>query len=125
MTPALTPSGSVFLGNRSIIPRVDLVKRVLAPTPHPSRRRRDQKTFSAGPRSFSSEELWFSGNSAVSKVQPVVDSRHGRITYKASLSCVNHNHKESHRLQSVLRAQSPTLFLADGGSPKSFLLFHG
>ena len=87
MTPALTPSGSVFLGNRSIIPRVDLVKRVRAPTPHPSRQRRDQKTFSAGPRSFNAQELWFFANLAAFEVQPVVDSRHGRITCKMSLSC--------------------------------------
>ena len=34
-----------------------------APILRPSRHKRDQKTFSAGPRSFNSKELWFPGNS--------------------------------------------------------------
>lgn len=42
-----------------------------------------QKTFSAGPRSFNSIEFWFPGaRFGRSGVQPVFDSRHGRITAK-------------------------------------------
>ena len=52
----------------------------------PIRHRRDQKTFSAGPRSFNSKELWIPGSSA-SRGQPVSDSRHGRIACKVFLSC--------------------------------------
>lgn len=41
-----------------------------------------QKTFSAGPRSFNSGELWFpTGKPA--RVQPFCDSRHGRIVCKS------------------------------------------
>ena len=53
------PSGSVFLVNRSITTRARFGKRVRSPALRPSRHRRDQKTFSAGPRSFNSKELWF------------------------------------------------------------------
>ena len=61
--------------------------RAWAPTLRPSRHGRDQKTFSAGPRSFSFQELWFLGSASASGVQPVVDSRHGRIACKVSLRC--------------------------------------
>jgi hypothetical protein len=81
------PSGSVFLVNRSITTRVGFGKRVRSPALRPSRHRRDQKTFSAGPRSFNSKELWFPGSISASGVQPVSDSRYGRITCKAYLSC--------------------------------------
>jgi hypothetical protein len=49
----------------------------------PSRFQRDQKTFSAGPCSFRSLELWFGRlHFNGTDVQPVFDSRHGRITGK-------------------------------------------
>ena len=112
------PSGSVFLVNRSITTRVGFGKRVRSPALRPSRHRRDQKTFSAGPRSFNSKELWFPGSIPASGVQPVSDSRHGRITCKAYLSCVKIKGKESRRLQSNHRALGPTPFLAGGGSQK-------
>jgi len=82
MAPALAPSGSVFLVNRSITTRVGFGKRARSPALRPSRLRRDQKTFSAGPRSFNCKELWFPGSLAASGVQPVSDSRHGRIACK-------------------------------------------
>ena len=50
------PSGSVFLVSRSITTRARFGKRVRSPALRPSRHRRDQKTFSAGPRSFNSKE---------------------------------------------------------------------
>ena len=83
MTPGPAPSGSVFLGNRSLTTRLDFGKRVRSPALRPSHHRRDQKTFSAGPRSFNSKELLFPEGMAASGVQPVADSRHGRITCKA------------------------------------------
>ena len=76
-----------------------------SPARRPSRHRRDQKTFSAGPRSFNSKELWFPGSVTASGVQPVADSRHGRIACKVSLSCTKINLKESRRLQSNHRAR--------------------
>jgi hypothetical protein len=89
-----------------------------SPARRPSRHRRDQKTFSAGPRSFNSKELWFPGSIPASGGQPVSDSRHGRITCKAYLSCINIKLKESRRLQSTHRALGPTPFLAGDGSQK-------
>ena len=91
-TPA--PSGSVFLVNRSTIIRAVFGKRVMRSSVlRPSRHWRDQKTFSAGPRSFSSKEVWVPGNP--SQVQPVSDSRHGRIACKVSLSCTLLNPKRA------------------------------
>ena len=90
--------------------------------PTPNSLPRVQKTFSAGPRSFSFIELWFPGGIAASGVQPVIDSRHGRITYKVSVSGVNLRCKESCPGQSVLRAQSPTPLLAQGGPQNSTCL---
>ena len=49
-------------------------------------------------------------------VQPVCDSRHGRIACKVSLSCTKSKRKENRRLQSNHRALGPTPLLADGGS---------
>jgi hypothetical protein len=109
----------VFLVNHSFTTRVGFGKRVRSPARRPSRHRRDQKTFSAGPRSFSSKELWFPERMTASGVQPVCDSRHGRIACKVSLSCTNSKCKENRRLQSVHRALSPTRLLADGGSQNS------
>jgi len=86
MTPVLAPSGSVFWSNRSITTRARIGKRVRSLALRPSRHRRDQKTLSAGPRSFSSKELWFPGSIAASRGQPVSDSWHGRIAGKVSLS---------------------------------------
>jgi hypothetical protein len=43
-----------------------------------------QKTFSAGPCSFSTKELWFPASVCAPVVQPVFDSRHGRITCKTT-----------------------------------------
>ena len=71
------PSGSVLLVNRSFITHARFGKRARSPSLRPSRLRRDQKTFSAGPRSFSAIELWFPRSIAASGVQPVCDSRHG------------------------------------------------
>ena len=53
-------------------------------------------------------------------VQPVFDSRHGRIACKTSLPAVPLRCKvtECGRLQSVPRAQSQPLSLADGRAPK-------
>ena len=77
---------------------------------------RVQKTFSAGPRSLNSKELWVSGGLGASEVQPVSDSRHGRIACKVSLSYVNLKYQENRRLQSTHRALGPTPLLAGGGS---------
>jgi hypothetical protein len=66
---------------------------------------RGQKTFSAGPRSFNTKELWFPGTLPSSGVQPVFDSRHGRIACKVYLSCTQRELQESRRLQSNHRAQ--------------------
>ena len=52
----------------------------------PSRHRRDQKTFSAATRSLKAKELWFPRSIAASRVQPVSDSRRGRIARKVSSS---------------------------------------
>jgi hypothetical protein len=81
-----------------------------SPALRPSRHRRDQKTFSAGPRSFNAKELWFPVSIAACGVQPVADSRHGRIACKASLSCINKDHKENSRLQSTHRAPKSNPF---------------
>ena len=63
-------------------------------TPIPPRR--VQKTFSAGPCSFNSRELWFrKSSSATFTVQPFSDSRHGRITGKLSRSCVTLNSRKA------------------------------
>ena len=104
MAPALAPSGSVLLVSRSITTRVGFGNRVRSPALRPSRHQRDQKTFSAGPCSFNSKELWFPESIAASGVQPVADSRHGRIACKVSLSCTNIYLQESRRLQSNHRA---------------------
>src|ERR1051325_10053994 len=81
------------------------------PARRPSRHRRDQKTFSAGPRSFSTKEFWFSKSSgkAAFGVQPIFDSRHGRITGKVFPSCLTQM-VESSRLQSVKRAHGSNPF---------------
>ena len=81
------PPARFFLVSRCLTTRVGFGKRVRSPTRRPSRRRRDQKTFSAGPRSFTSGELWFSASIAAARGQPFADSRHGRIVCKVSLSC--------------------------------------
>jgi len=91
-------------------------QRARASTRRPSRLRRDQKTFSAGPRSFTVSELWFPGSGTLTGVQPLVDSRHGRIADKVSVSCVNIELHESGRLQSHLRAPGPTPKLAGSRS---------
>src|SRR4051794_16398976 len=90
-SPARAPSGSVLLVNPSFTTRARFGKRVRSPTLRPSHQRWDQKTFSAGPRSFSARELWFPSSVAAAEVQPVCDSRHGRIACKASLSCTRIN----------------------------------
>ena len=120
MAPAPAPSGSVFLVNRSPTTHAGFVKRARSPALRPSRQGRDQKTFSAGPRSFNCKELWFPGSIFASGVQPVSDSRHGRIACKVSLSCTNISRKESSRLQSIHRALGPTPFLAGGCSQNYF-----
>jgi hypothetical protein len=74
------PSGSVFLGHQSFSLRLPVWQAALPLAWRPSRHRRDQKTFSAGPRSFSTKEFWFPGSISAPQAQPVVDSRHGRIT---------------------------------------------
>jgi hypothetical protein len=48
-----------FLGQFLFTTRAAPGKRARPPASRPSRHRRDQKTFSAGPRSFSFKELWF------------------------------------------------------------------
>jgi hypothetical protein len=59
MAPALAPSGSVFFG-QSFFDHTTLVlsSARVHPLLRPSRQRRDQKTFSAGPCSFRTKELW-------------------------------------------------------------------
>jgi len=87
-SPALLPPAR-FSWSTVLLPHaLVLGKRVRSPTLRPSRHRRDQKTFSAGPRSFNSKVLWFPRGIAASGVQPVSDSRHGRIACKVSLSCM-------------------------------------
>jgi hypothetical protein len=108
--PALAPSGSVFLVNQVIATRVGFGKRVRPPVRRPPRRFRGQKTFSAGPCSFSTGELWFPGRAPrAPKVQPVFDSRHGRITAKAfSLPLVKEQRAAASNQSN--RAQGPTPF---------------
>lgn len=78
------PSGSVFLGQQSSTLRLPTWQAVRHwPGAHPEDFR-GQKTFSAGPRSFNAEEFWFPGSYDAAQAQPVVDSRHGRITCKAA-----------------------------------------
>ena len=79
-----------------------------SPARRPSRRGRDQKTFSAGPRSLNTKELWFPGREPVAVgVQPCFDSRHGRITSKVFLGRVilTITKVESSRLQSTQRTR--------------------
>lgn len=76
LQPWLLPA-RFFLVNRSTTIRVRFGKRVRSSALRPSRRKRDQKTFSPGPCSFNTKELWFRQKR---QVQPVFDSRHGRIT---------------------------------------------
>jgi hypothetical protein len=64
--------------------RLPFGKSFVAPAWRPSRQGRDQKTFSSEPRSFSAKELWFPADIAACWIQPVFDSRHGRITCKMS-----------------------------------------
>ena len=80
-----------------------------APAQRPSRHRRDQKTFSTGPRSFRKEVLWFSAKSrqTIFRVQRVFDSRHSRITDKGFANCVL-KFVESSRLQSDRRGSMST-----------------
>ena len=72
-----------FLGHRSFTPAAPfLASRVRTGSAPKGGYPALQKTFSAGPCSFSSKEFWFPGSLAASGVQPVLDSRHGRITCK-------------------------------------------
>ena len=112
------------LVNHSIDTRAVFGKRAPSPARRPSHHWWDQKTFSAGPRSFNSKELWFLGNRTASQGQPVSDSRHGRITCKASLSCIKRNRKENRRCQSHLRALGPTPSPAGGDSQNSTRVHH-
>jgi hypothetical protein len=98
-----------FFGLRCFTTGAALVKRRRSPALRPSRHRRDQKTFSAGPRSFSAKEFWFRKGSTL-LVQPVADSRYGRIAGKVSGSCSMLNLTESRRLQSVPRARCANPF---------------
>ena len=54
-----------------------------------------------GPRSFNTRELWFPGIGCAPEVQPVADSRHGRIACKAAFPVICQI-IESRRFQSVL-----------------------
>jgi hypothetical protein len=105
-----------FLGHRSFTTAVASVASRhgtgLAPNPGYSR---IQKTFSAGPCSFNTRELWFPGRLVAAGVQPVSDSRHGRIACKVSLSPLS-KRTENRRFQSSLRAQGPTPLPVNGGS---------
>lgn len=84
----LTPSGSVFLVGHCFSRHVAFGKHLRLPLVlRPSRPRRDQKTFSAGPRSFKPGELWFSARLTAAGVQPFSDSRHGRIVCKVCFNC--------------------------------------
>lgn len=75
-----TPSGSVFLVTGLLPLPLPLGQAAVALASRPIPVRSGiQKTFSAGPRSFNTKELWFPGSGCASRVQPVVDSRHGRI----------------------------------------------
>ena len=79
-----TPSGSVFLvtGLLHLRPRSWQAAVALASRPIPAYSG-IQKTFSAGPCSFSTRELWFPGSAwGAPGVQPLLDSRHGRIAWK-------------------------------------------
>jgi hypothetical protein len=88
-SPALLPPARFCWSTVSITTRVSLGKRARHQLfAHPEIIR-SQKTFSAGPRSFSSKELWFTSSIPAGCVQPVSDSRHGRIADKASVSCTN------------------------------------
>ena len=80
-----------------------------------------QKTFSAGPCSFKAKELWFPGRVEAPEVQPVIDSRRGRIACKiqnVSIITAIKCQQESRRLQSNSRAQCPTPKMVNGGSHK-------
>ena len=88
-------------GSSAVSPQAFFLK--ASPSGPQSRARGIQKTFSAGPRSFSFSRY---GSQAIQPcAQPVFDSRHGRITFKAAAKV-----SENHRLQSVLRALGPTPF---------------
>ena len=77
------PSGPVLFGQSLDRPGHSLTQAHSgAPGRRPARRRRAQKTFSAGPRSFNTREPWFSDNLSAVRGQPCSDSRHGRITCK-------------------------------------------
>jgi len=120
MTPGPAPSGSVFLGKPTLSTSLAFGKRLSAPALRPSRHRRDQKTFSAGPRSFNAKELWFPGSIAASRVQPIADSRHGRIACKAS--CIAAFFRSSARRAAASNQTKglgcPTPSLVDGGFPQ-------
>jgi hypothetical protein len=122
IAPALLPPARFSWSGMLLPDALVFDKRAGSPARRPSRHRRDQKTFSAGPRSFNTKELWFPGNSSASGVQPVCDSRHGRIACKVSLSCTNIYCKESSRLQSNHRDLCPTPLLA-GDCPQIQLRF--
>ena len=90
IAPGLAPSGPFFLVNVPLTGTPSLAQVYSdSPAKRPARPRRAQKTFSAGPRSLNIKELWFPENSSAALgVQPVFDSRHGRITCKVLRSCV-------------------------------------
>ena len=81
------PSGSVFLVHCLFITAAPLLasRSDTGLAPNPGSTPGIQKTFSAGPCSFNSKELWFPGSGGAPKVQPVIDSRHGRIACKTFL----------------------------------------
>jgi hypothetical protein len=102
-----------FLGHRSFTTAAAFLASRrgtgLAPNPGYSR---IQKTFSAGPCSFSTRELWFPGRLGAAGVQPVSDSRHGRIACKVSLSPLSKEQRAAASNQSYGSRSNPFHWLA-------------
>jgi hypothetical protein len=82
MNPAPASLRLGFVGQRLFTPAASVWQAALALALRPIPVLRDQKTFSAGPCSFNVKELWFPKGLSVSRVQPVADSRPGRIACK-------------------------------------------
>ena len=107
------PSGSVFLVTSLLLlpPHTWQAAVVLASRPIPACAG-IQKTFSAEPCSFSTKELWFPSRALRSRVQPVIDSRHGRITCKTLLLAVSKEQRAAASNQSFGSNVQHLLWLA-------------
>jgi hypothetical protein len=127
-----TPSGSVFLVTSLLLLRPPSWQAAVALASRPIPACSGiQKTFSAGPCSFSTKELWFPGSArGASGVQPVIDSRHGRIACKTLSSPLLKNRELPPPISPVApvsntcpgwrrlsKISSPSLLVTSGGPP--------